>query len=201
MNTDTTLNPTEPNAQAQPSPLHKTLIGRDGIRAGWSLLIFIAMLAAIIIATHFIVLKFHHPPANTAKTSEDSAKSTIINESVIFVVVLLVTWIMSKIERRPNSVYGLGGSRKAALFFTGLGWGIVCLFLLVLTLWKTGLLVIDSRLLFGPDILRYGAIWLLGFLLVGLLEEYLFRGYIQYTLTRGVAGLYSWAFKSRPVGL
>ena len=156
------------------------------------------MLAAIIIATHFIVLKFHHPPANTAKTSEDSAKSTIINESVIFVVVLLVTWIMSKIERRPNSVYGLGGSRKAALFFTGLGWGIVCLSLLVLTLWKTGLLVIDIRLLFGPDILRYGATWLLGFLLVGLLEEYLFRGYIQYTLTRGVAGLYSWAFKSRP---
>jgi hypothetical protein len=68
---------------------------------------------------------------------------------------------------------------------------------LILTLWKTGLLVIDSRLLFGGDILRYGAIWLLGFLLVGLIEEYLTRGYLQYTLTRGLAGIYEWAFKTR----
>jgi uncharacterized protein len=198
LNVNTTLIPAEPSAQARPSLLHKTFIGRDGIRAGWSLIIFIAMLAAIIIAAHFIVLKFHHPPVNAAKTSEDSVKSTIINESVIFVVVFLVTWIMSKIERRPNSVYGLGGKRKAALFFAGLAWGVVFLCLLVLTLWKTGFLVIDRRLLFGADILRYGAIWLVGFLLVGLLEEYLFRGYIQYTLARGVASLYSWAFKSCP---
>ncbi len=62
---------------------------------------------------------------------------------------------------------------------------------------KTGFLVIDSRLLFGSDVLRYGAIWLLGFLLVGLVEEYLVRGYLQYTLTRGLAGIYEWAFKTR----
>jgi membrane protease YdiL (CAAX protease family) len=72
----------------------------------------------------------------------------------------------------------------------------VCI-LLVLTLWKTGLLVIDGRLLFGRDIFRYGTIWLLGFLLVGLLEEYLTRGYLQYTLTRGLAGVYQWIFKTR----
>jgi len=37
---------------------------------------------------------------------------------------------------------------------------------------------------------------LLGFFLVGLLEEYLTRGYVQYTLTRGLAGLYQWVFKT-----
>jgi len=198
LNADTTLIPTEPNAQTQSSILHKTFAGRDGLRAGWSLLIFIGMFAAIIVATHFISLKFHHPHANAGTTSEDSIKSTILNESVIFIVVFLVTWIMSKIEGRPNSVYGLGGKRKAALFFAGLAWGIICLSALVLTLWKSGLLVIDGRLLFGADVLRYGAAWLLAFVLVGLLEEYLFRGYILYTLARGVAGLYSWAFKSQP---
>ena len=109
---------------------------------------------------------------------------------------LLVTWIMSKIERRPNSVYGFGDSRKVAHFFAGLLWGIVCLTLLVLTLLKIGLLVIDARMLSGSDILRYGFIWLIGFLLVGLLEEYLTRGYVQYTLTRGLAGFYQWAFKT-----
>ena len=28
-------------------------------------------------------------------------------------------------------------------------------------------------------------------------EEYLSRGYVQYTLTRGLAGVYRWAFKTR----
>jgi membrane protease YdiL (CAAX protease family) len=104
---------------------------------------------------------------------------------------------MSKIERRRNSVYGLGGSRKLSHFLAGLAWGVTCLSLLVVTLLKTGLLVIDSRLLSGSAILRYGAIWLLGFLLLGLYEEYFTRGYLQYTLTRGLAGFYQWAFKTR----
>jgi hypothetical protein len=120
-----------------------------------------------------------------------------IVEAIPFLVILLVTWIMSKIERRPPSVYGLGISRKFPHFFAGWAWGVAFLSLLVLTLWKAGLLVIDSRLLFGSDIVRYGTIWLLSFLQVGLLEEYLTRGYLQYTLTRGLAGIYQWAFKTR----
>jgi membrane protease YdiL (CAAX protease family) len=59
------------------------------------------------------------------------------------------------------------------------------------------LLVFDSRLLSGSDILRYGVIWLVGFLMVGLLEEYMTRGYLQFTLTRGLAGLYQAIFKTR----
>jgi uncharacterized protein len=77
------------------------------------------------------------------------------------------------------------------------GLGYYCLSLLIITLWKTGLLVIDNRLLSGSDIFRYGTIWLLGFFLVGLLEEYLTRGYLQYTLTRGLSGIYELAFKGR----
>ena len=120
-----------------------------------------------------------------------------VAESIPFVITLLVTWIISKIERRSNSVYGFGGRHGPKYFFTGLAWGIVCLSLLIATLSKLGFLVIDHRLLFGRDVFRYGTIWLLGFFLVGLLEEYLTRGYLQYTLTRGLAGVYEWAFKTR----
>jgi membrane protease YdiL (CAAX protease family) len=66
-----------------------------------------------------------------------------------------------------------------------------------MTLWKTGLLVVDKRLPYGSDIFRYGTIWLLGFFLVGLLEEYLTRGYLQYTLTRGLSCIYELTLKSR----
>ena len=195
---DATLIPTEPALPPQPSTLHKIFIGQDGLRAGWSLAIFIAIMAVLVVAVNVIGHKLF--PANPKLANNASIitiKSGLIQESIPIVLVLLVTWIMSKIERRPNSVYGLGGSRKLPHFFAGLAWGVTCLSLLVLTLWKTGLLVIDSRLLFGSDVLRYGAIWLLGFLLVGVLEEYLTRGYLLYTLTRGLAGIYEWIFKTR----
>ncbi len=192
------LPPAEPIPSAQPSVVGKIFIGKDGLRAGWSLLIFIALLAVVLIAANFAAHKIHPRNPSAAKnTSEISLKAGFIMESIPLAVVLLVTWIMSKIERRPNSIYGLGGSRKVAHFFAGLAWGVVCLSLLVLSLWKTGLLVVDRRLLFGSDILRYGAMWLFGFLLVGLFEEYFTRGYVQYTLTRGLAGFYRWASKTR----
>jgi uncharacterized protein len=195
-----TLTLTEPVPPTPPSALRKTFMGKDGLRAGWSLLIFLAILAAIAFCLNAIGHKLFPAAASSGKAAAElmgRPAFLLTNEFVQFLLVLFVTWIMSKIERRPNSVYGLGDTRKLAHFFGGLAWGATCLSLLVLTLWKTGLLVIDSRLLFGGNILRYGAIWLLGFLLVGLFEEYLTRGYLQYTLTRGLAGVYQWAFKTR----
>jgi uncharacterized protein len=180
--------------------LRKIFIGKDGLRAGWSLLIYIAILATIAISVNVIGHKLYPPApkaANAAPQTSATPRFAILSESIPFLVVFFITWIMSKIERRPNSVYGFGDSRKFAHFFAGLASGVTCLSLLILTLWKTGLLVFDGRLLFGSDILRYGAIWLLAFFLVGLLEEYLTRGYLQYTLTRGLAGFYQWAFKTR----
>jgi membrane protease YdiL (CAAX protease family) len=193
-----TLTPTEPIPPKTVSAFRKIFIGKDGLRAGWSLLIFIALLAAISFCANTIGHKIHPPVPKTRKAAaEITPLSGLLPEGTAFLVLCLLTWIMSKIERRPNSVYGFGDGHKLRRLFAGLAWGVVCISLLVLTLWRTGLLVIDGRLLFGRDVLHYGAIWLLGFLLVGLLEEYLTRGYLQYTLTRGLAGLYQWAFKTR----
>ena len=195
MNDDLTPTPTEV-ASTEPSTARKIFVGKDGLRAGWSLLIFIAIFAALAFCLRMIVQKLH--PAPPPKPgSEFSPAFGYIAESINFGLTAIVTWIMSKIERRPIAVYGFGDNRKLPHFFAGLGWGVTCLSLLVLTLWKTGLLVIDSRLLSGSGVLRYGAIWLGAFLLVALAEEYLTRGYLQYTLTRGLAGLYQWAFKTR----
>ncbi len=184
----------------QPSALHKIFIGKDGLRAGWSVLIFIALCAVFGFCLNRVVHKLFPNAPRTAQDIQNAMSSPgfmFIGESSQLLVVLLATWIMSRIEHRPNSVYGFGDSRKVPHFFAGLAWGVTCLSLLVLTLWKTGLLVIDSRLLFGGNILQYGVVWLLCFLLVGLFEEYITRGYLQYTLTRGLAGFYEWAFKSR----
>jgi membrane protease YdiL (CAAX protease family) len=189
--------PIEQPVPAKPSMLRKVFLGVDGLRAGWSLFLFIAMFAALAFCANRIGHKLHAPDPSSAKPGyEISPLFGVVAEAIPFLMIVFLTWIMSKIERRPMSVYGLGDSRKLSHFLAGLAWGIVCLSVLILTLLKSGFLVIERRLLFGGDILRYGALWLLGFLLVGLLEEYMTRGYVQYTLTRGLAGMYRWAFKT-----
>ena len=178
----------------EPSTLRKVFLGADGLRAGWGLLIFVALFAALAFGVNFTLRQLHVPHSDPH--AELSPTFGILGEGSSFLLVFFVTWIMSKIERRPNSTYGLGGSRKLPRFLAGLGWGIICLSLLIGTLLKTGLLVIDRRLLFSADILRWGAVWLFTFFLVGMLEEYLVRGYVQYTLARGLAGLYNLIFKT-----
>ena len=191
---DTAQPPGEQRPTPPPSALRRVFFGADGLRAGWSLLIFIAIAFGLGFCMNVIVRKLSGAPK---PGTEISPLLGIVGEGGSFLLIFFVAWIMSKIERRPNSSYGLGDSRMPRHFLAGLAWGIISLSVLVLTLLKTGLLVIDHRLLFGSDILRYGLLWLVGFLTVGLVEEYLTRGYVQYTLTRGLAGIYEWAFKTR----
>lgn len=181
-----------------PSTLRRVFIGPDGLRAGWSLIIFVVLIATLFKGVA-VITKLAHlvPPKPPGPGTEITPAFLFLGESIPFLITLLVTWIMSKIERRPSSVYGLGARRMLPNFSAGLFWGATALSLLVFTLSKTGLLVFDARLLFGDAAVRYGAIWLLGFLLVGLLEEYLTRGYLLFTLSRGIAGIYSWLFKTR----
>jgi membrane protease YdiL (CAAX protease family) len=171
-------------------------IGADGLRAGWCLLIFIALMAAALAGVTLVAKRLLPASSVSPGRGELPPAFALVGESIPLLVTLLVTWIMSKIENRPNSVYGLGGRRAPPNFLAGLAWGVVCLSLVVLTLWGTGNLVFDSRLLFGVSAIRDGAIWLLGFLIVALLEEYFTHGYVLFTLARGIAGLYSWLLKT-----
>jgi membrane protease YdiL (CAAX protease family) len=177
--------------------LRKLFIGADGLRAGWGLLFFLALMAVLLRGETAFAKLFRLFPSQGAPGAEISFSLGFFAESLPFVTTVVVTWIMSKIEKRRAGVYGLGGQRTVPNFFAGLASGIACLSLLVFILWKAGFLALDGRLIFGTDVLRYGAMWLVGFLLVGLLEEYLNRGYLLFTLARGLAAIYRWLFKTQ----
>lgn len=165
--------------------------GDEGLRAGWGLLFYIVLLAALFFAAQHVAGLFPHTPApKSSLPHEQSPAALLIGESIPFLLVAFASWVMSRIEHRSSGDYGLGGSHKLSRFLAGTGWGFVFLSLLVLTLKLTGLLVFDSRLLHGANILRYSLIWIVGFLVVALLEEYLLRGYLQFTLTRGLHSIY-----------
>ena len=201
--TNDNLNLTGASEGLEPAPLHTPpsmgqtiFFGADGLRAGWGILLF-AILFALLMVGGFEIAKLFHPKPPGALSGKDAEPGLmIIAEALPFFGLVLVAWVMSKIERRRSGVYGLGGRQKVMHFVVGLLWGGACLSALVLALWKAGFLVFDGRLLSGRDVVIYAVVWLVGFTFVGLQEEYLLRGYLQYTLARGFAGFYRWAFKT-----
>ena len=190
-----------PPVRNEPTGIGWILFGKEGLRAGWSLFIYIAITAALLASLAFVMHKVHpvpQPPRGEHAIAQPMTPGkTIFNEAAPFALILLATWIMSRIEKRPNSVYGLGGGNIPQRFFAGLLWGIVCISLLIYALQTTGHLVFEARLLHGGQAAKSATLWAVGFLCVGLLEEYLMRGYLQFTLARGLAGIYGSLFKTR----
>jgi len=199
---------TPPPAEPQPSVVHRIFFGPFGLRAGWSLLIYLSILAAIIFGIRGARMhKVKHDKAVTAAAAKASPKpaapapdkpqdddrgslsALIISEAIAFTIFFLLSWLMAAIERRKLSAFGLGGSRPIRRLLIGSVFGFVAQSVLIAVLYFDHLLVFDSRLQHGFAILKWGAIELFAYLLVGLVEEYMFRGYLQFTLTRGMVGL------------
>ena len=180
MDNDTIIQPEPP----RPSMMHRIFIGVEGIRAGWSIGIFILVMSGctvvFFIPTHFYLARYTFPAGVL-----DPLQSGL-SELAAFLGLLAGTIIMTRIEHKPLISYGLDGSRRFVLFLYGLICGLVALTLLVGLLMMFGLLHLDGIQIGGMAAIKYGIDWGIVFLLVGLYEEYLMRGYLQATLTRGI---------------
>jgi membrane protease YdiL (CAAX protease family) len=189
-----------------PPPATLSLVfGRFGLRAGWGLAIFIASYFILaFIGSLFAIASIGQLPdlirlqqaaqAHPYQTQPSISINSflpifvIVEDGIIFFGMFLLCWLLSKLESRNLSVYGIGKSRLRDVL-PGAAWGLATLSLLTLILWSAHLLVFDARILNAPAALLYGLKWLLACLLVGFAEEYCFRGYLLFTLTRGVFGL------------
>jgi membrane protease YdiL (CAAX protease family) len=94
---------------------------------------------------------------------------------------------LARAERRPWRVYGLPGRQALGkLFWAGAVWGFAAISLLMFALHGLHVFTFGHVVLHGARLARFAAFWALMFLLVGLHEEFFFRGYSQFTLTRGI---------------
>ena len=197
----------------QPQPSH-TLIERvsfvflndRGLRAGWRLLIFVALIV-LLYSTAALV-----PGASRSGRPSSELLRRLVQMLVqigLFGAVLAATWLMNRLERRPMGVYGLPLQRSAvSRFFRGFViWGFLPLGLLLLAMRLLGVFYFGSFSPFNLETLSWALLWGVTFVFVGLFEEYLFRGYAQFTLADGIgfwpaavilALLFAWGHMNNP---
>jgi hypothetical protein len=163
--------------------VHWVFVGANGLRAGWGVLLFVLLYLGFLFLTGWALRPFLREARHVTVLP---LRLGMITEFAQFLPTILATAIMALIERRSVLAYGYQGTAKAVRFLSGLVWGFIALSALVLVLWRAHLLTFDGELLHGSAILKYAFAWGLMFLVVALFEESTLRGYLQFTLTRGI---------------
>jgi hypothetical protein len=192
--------PTEPPVPAVPAAPHTTdaptdeetyrgllwiFIGSQGLRTGWSVLIFVELTLVLMAVVGTAATELFYPLFHAAPTSL-SPVAALIMETAQLLPFLASFALMLLIEGRHIQDYNLADTRRLWHFLGGLLAGFAALSALVGALAWGGWLHFSPATLSGAQTLRYAAVWGLVFLMTGFYEEGSFRCYLQYTLTRGI---------------
>src|SRR5580700_9638525 len=146
------------------------------------LLIFMALVAVLWTAKNIVLeLLLRVIPA------PGSPYFLLLEEVSQFAVVYLAALALSRLEHVPPGVYGLPiGGRFKKLFWQGCLFGLSEITILIALIAALGGYSPGSLALHGSEILRWGLVWAVAFLFVGLFEEFAFRGYVLHTLAQSV---------------
>ena len=158
--------------------LNKIFWNDKGLRGGWRLLIYATLVAVLGFSGGIVLQHFIHPTRGVS-----SLGYSFTYEVFSFMVIFGAAMIMSQIEGRSPGVYGLpikGAFGKS--FWQGCLIGLVEVSALVGLIAAFGGYSLGGLVLHGTELLRWGMLWAIFFIIVGLFEEFLFRGYTQYTL-------------------
>ena len=165
-------------------------IGPDGLRHGWRFLIFAAAI--------FLVVQFLEQPAIAflaaklhVNRSALSAPSIIVSDGFDLIVILVVTGVVARFEQRRIDSYGLPVNEAfGGFFWDGVIAGFAAIAFVGAGMLISGGLLVHGVALHGAQLITSPVLWLIAMLLVGVMEEYLFRGYALQSLWRG-AGFWS----------
>jgi membrane protease YdiL (CAAX protease family) len=163
----------------QPSYAHTLFFGPDGLRPGWGLAVYVAMF--------FALQKLAVDLAWSRDLGASGLWSMILEEFGNLLAAVLPALVLARVESRPWRAYGLPGKQVLGrLFWIGALWGFAGISVLMFALYGLHTFAFGHVLLHGARLARFAVFWALMFLLVGLFEEFLLRGYSQFTLARGI---------------
>jgi len=178
------VRPAVPLGPPEPGSVEWFFLGANGLRAGWSIAIFLPLLSifasiagALLFLTHLV-----------GRNADSSRNASFWGELAMVIGMAAAAAIVAFIEQRRLNLleYNLIDSRRWRHLLVGSVAGFAALSLLVGLLKMGGWLTFAPSGLALPALLRCAAFWAAMFLLVGLFEEGTFRCYLQATLSRGL---------------
>ena len=189
LNANTETTPAPESAPAPPSPdfavatqpsyAHTLFFGSEGLRPGWGFAFYVVMFYAL--------QKLAVDLAWSRDLGSSSLWSMMLEELGSLLAAVIPAVVLARIEHRPWKLYGLPGKQAfGRLFWLGALWGFAGISLLIFALYGVHAFAFGHVILHGARLVRFAAFWAVMFLLVGLFEEFLLRGYTQFTLTRGI---------------
>ncbi len=162
-----------------PSYARTLFLGPDGLRVGWGLAFY--AVSFLILQRLLVDLAWSHD------WGASGLWSSMLAELASLLAAVIPSLVLARVEQRPWSAYGLPARLAVGrLFWIGSLWGFASITLLIFALSGFHAFSFGHVVLHGLRIWKFAVFWAIFFLLVGLFEEFLLRGYSQFTLARGV---------------
>ena len=174
--------PSDPLAGGR-HPVRRVFFNDRGLRCGWRISAYLLQIFVLSMAFNFLLGRVLQSP----KTATPPMWQLFLQEGLSFLIVFLPALVMARLELRPSGDYGL----PARSMFRGQFWHGAALGMVEISVLVGGIAAFRGYS-FGPlaehgaAILRWALLWALFFVLVGLFEEFAFRGYLQFTLADGI---------------
>jgi uncharacterized protein len=163
----------------QPTYAHTLFWGPSGLRPGWGFAFYVAMF--------YPLQKVAVDLAWWKDLGASGLWSMLLEELFDLLAAVIPALVLARVERRPWRLFGLPAKQIfGRWFWIGAVWGFSGISILIFALYGAHVLAFGHVVLHGARLVRFAAFWALMFLLVGLFEEFLLRGYTQFTLARGI---------------
>jgi uncharacterized protein len=158
------------------------LLGEDGLRSGWAVGLFVAVFYLITLVLDTVAVTVD--PALARSTF--SPFTVLLGEALPVLALAGAGLFLARLQQRDVAAYHWRGPKASAHFAGGLVAGFAALTVLVGAMAAGGWLRFGQAALDGAHAAKYGAVWAVAFLLVGLFEEGCFRCFLLAALGRSI---------------
>jgi hypothetical protein len=174
-----------PNA----SLVHRIFLSAQGVRAGWSLSLFLVLYSLLTLGAQFsfVVVPALRAWAASQPRGVITATGQIAFTGLELLILFVSVFIVSRVERRSFRDYGLSlAGMPGKRFLLGLVFGFGMASLLTGLIAVSGGYSVNGLAIGTSEMARNALLYGIGFLIVGVFEEFAFRGFMQATLQRGI---------------
>ena len=172
---------------SKPGSISNLVLGADHRLRPLVCALLYAALAFWLLSADFVLGPILERAANALHLRDLSPGAVAFSEAASLAAALLLTWMFARYEHRRVDSYGLPVCEAfGALYWEGIGIGVVNAGAVALGMIALGGITIHGLSLHGAGILWGALAWLGACTLVGVAEEMLFRGYLLQTLWKSL---------------